>query len=1471
MKKILIFMLLLVFAVSLTSCKKELPPTEGLKYKSSNGVNYVAGIGDAIKEKDIVIPEISGGKTVTGIAAGAFKDCTKIETITISKTIKEIDVTAFYDCKNLHTITVKEGNPNFKSIDGNLYTADGRTLLFYSKGKTNSVYTVPYGVTTIESGAFNECVNLAEVKLPSVQKINNRAFEGCKSIENVEFGSNLVFIGDYAFAGCTALSSINIPDHVSVIGSNAFFNCEAATSLTIGKNVTSIGTAAFAHNVSLQRIVINAADINSFNQDNQVFLDAGVQSHGIEVVFGATVEKIPSYLFANAEEDLPKISKVTFEDTASLKSIGKSAFKFANSINEVEFVSLSEWKNVQFADASADPLKFANTLLIDGEAIAPGTFENYTNIKTVVIGETLETIGADAFKNCSNIEKITLGSKVLNISHTAFLGCNSLNYTTSGNALYLGTSKSAYHALIAAAKNDATTYTIHSKTQTIADRAFYGCYEITSIAIPDSVIAIGNSAFEECVNLNGVYIDSISKWCSISFGNAYANPLACAANLYLEQKIYTILEIPKAITEIKPYAFYNCESIVKVSIHKDLESISNSAFESCEKLVEVCNLSELKIEAGSNANGYVGSYALNVYSDKANTRISKTNDGFIFYEENGLYYLMGYEGSASSIELPKNYCNTTYAIYHDAFIKNSAITEVTIPDNSVASIGSNAFANCVKLTSIKFGEGLTSIDSNAFANCVKLTSIKFGEGLTSIGSNAFANCVELTSVKFGKNLTSIGDYAFQNCNKLKKATIPNSVTEIGAYAFIDCTELTDVTISNKLKLIREGMFNNCTELTNVKIGTSVISIEKEAFANCTALKSITIPDSVQTIKESVFSNCVSLQSIVLPDSIISVGEYAFSKCTNLTSVTLSNNMRSIQSHTFSDCVNLEGVTIPENVISIGKCAFSNCLKLAEITISNAVERIYSYAFDNCTGLTTVIISGGATSIGEYAFSGCTSLESVSIINGVTNIENDAFSNCTNLKEVHTSSIAGWCAISFDNEKANPLYYAKDLYLNDQLVTELVIPDTITEINNYSFYNCESITSVTMPKSINKVSTYAFYNCTELQKVCINDVAKWCTVEFETNYANPLYYAHNLYLNNELVTNLVIPGNVMTIEKYAFYNCSSITAVSISNSVESVKKDAFSGCTDINEVHINSISSWCNIVFDDKSDNPLYYAKNLYLEGELEGELVTELVIPENVTSINKYAFYNCESIVSVTIPESITSIAASAFYNCTKLEKVTINNIGAWCDITFIDSYSNPLYYAKALYLDEELVTKLIIPDTVKTINNYVFYNCESITSVVMPKSITSITEYAFYNCTNIEKVHITDIEKWCNISFSGKVANPLYYAKNLYLEGELVTELVIPDGVEKINAYAFYNCESITSVVIPTSVTVIGADSFSDCTALVSVYYCGTQKEWKLVTDANKINVKNVYFYSEEQPEEDEEEKINYWHYDEEGTIVIW
>ena len=251
-------------------------------------------------------------------------------------------------------------------------------------------------------------------------------------------------------------------------------------------------------------------------------------------------------------------------------------------------------------------------------------------------------------------------------------------------------------------------------------------------------------------------------------------------------------------------------------------------------------------------------------------------------------------------------------------------------------------------------------------------------------------------------------------------------------------------------------------------------------------------------------------------------------------------------------------------------------------------------------------------------------------------------------------------------------------------------------------------------------------------------------------------------------------SVTEIGTRAFYNCSSMTSVTIGDSVTSIGEWAFRGCTGLTKVEVNDIAAWCNIDFGDIYANPIYYSKNLYLNGTK----VTDLSIPNTVTTIKSYAFFRCMSLTSVTIPSSVNEIGYRAFMGCEGLTSATIGS---------------------------------------SKIGPYAFEDCY-LTSVTIGDSVDEIDSFAFSSCTELTRVNISDLASWCNIDFGSETANPLSYAKNLYLNGTKITKLSIPSSVTNIKNYTFYNWTSLEEVTIPNSVTSIGESSFYECSSLTSV-----------------------------------------------------
>ncbi len=584
------------------------------------------------------------------------------------------------------------------------------------------------------------------------------------------------------------------------------------------------------------------------------------------------------------------------------------------------------------------------------------TIDGYDNITSIIIPNSVTSIGEDAFYYCTSLTSVTIPDSVTEIGDAAFCDCKSL----------------------------------------------------TSITIPDSVTKIGGAAFLGCISLEGVYISDIAAWCRIDIKyHPYltSNPLFYAHNLYLNGELVTNLVIPDGVTEIGSYAFEFCYSLESVTIPDSVTEIGKEAFRSCTSLESV-TIGDSVTEIGWCAFGYCTSLT-NVYINS----IAPRCDSYLFpgapieaiyvYEEGVSFYKEKFPDYADKIFSigPKDGIVEVHYDCGGEYIDFNQINNLIIKGVSSNTIFLEkqeyynfdyAFADNEDLRSITLPEGVTSL-TGAFKNCTSLTSVTIPDGVTEIGDSAFESCESLTSITIPDSVTEIGDAAFRICTSLTSITIPDGVTTIGEKTFSGCTSLRSVTIPNGVTSIRDQTFQHCKLLTSITIPDSVTEIGEDAFYSCNSLLRVYISDIAAWCricfdnyysnplyyKGDLYLNGKSVTNLVIPDGVTEIGDRAFCGCNSLKSV-----------------------TIPDSVTSIGNYAFYYCDSLTSVTIPYSVTTIGNYAFEDCYLLTSITIPDGVTTIGDRAFCGCDSLESITIPYSVTTIGDMAFYSCGKLREVY---------------------------------------------------------------------------------------------------------------------------------------------------------------------------------------------------------------------------------------------------------------------------------------------------------------------------------------------------------------------------------------------------------------------------------------------------------------------------------------
>ena len=495
---------------------------------------------------------------------------------------------------------------------------------------------------------------------------------------------------------------------------------------------------------------------------------------------------------------------------------------------------------------------------------------------------------------------------------------------------------------------------------------------------------------------------------------------------------------------------------------------------------------------------------------------------------------------------------------------------------SVTTIRDNAFSGCEKLTEVKISESVTDIVYAAFADCTALASVTLPSKLNSIGDFAFGGCTALKSISVPDSVAGIGDFAFGGCTALKSISVPDSVAGVGECAFSGCSSLKSAALGKNVKSIGKGAFMSCEVLTGITIPNGVTSIESSTFSGCAALKAVTIPSGVTRIGGFAFAWCNALTDIAVPDSVKSIENNAFEDCTSLTSAKIGNGVTSIGDYAFYNCSSLKSITIPSSVTSVGISAFRKCSALTSAAIGNGVKEIGDGAFIYCASLASVTIGNSVTNIGEYAFEGCESLKSVNIPDSVTAIKYETFKDCTSLSSIKIGSgvkkiglyafentayynnESNWqngvlyvdkCLIKAKpdvkgtyNVKADTQAIAEEAFGDCTSLTGIKLPDKLEVIDTYAF-NSTGISQLVIPESVTDIGYGAFEDCTSLADIQIPDKLvhiegrAFDNTEWLDNQPNGTVYLGRMAYTYKGAVNsgetLVIKPDTLGISDYAF--------------------------------------------------------------------------------------------------------------------------------------------------------------------------------------------------------------------------------------------------------------------------------------------------------------------------------------------------
>lgn len=1094
-------------------------------FSSFEGVNY--------QNRKAFVTHITVNN-VGEVGSNSFSNFTGLEQLVIQGTTTcNLKYDSFKDCriKNINvecpiTTTIKNGNSSekrtWRGAFSDLKTVDCikfdcptvPTALCYNTEIKNVVFTA-----TVKNviDVFGKDLGDYLVR-PSFETVTFE--ETSESISLVDFDCHSVqnFVIARPFSGLDD----SLETGAFTIGGNFKFN---DISFSTGYNL----------NHEIRNVIV---DNPSFFSNDNGFTAAKNVAYKFPVlktlVLGENVTEIGDYAFYGCNW----LKSVDIQNENI--TIGENAFPIK------EDMTYDEW--VAFYHSNCAVLYIPNDAIANkGDYTADQNLNTlYPNVKKVVFGPNVTTIGDNIFKGKNNIETVEFNSlvtvgesafslnknlqnltadKITNCSEFCFYGCSSLTSLDLTNCKTIAkgafavcsalTEVKVYPALESVSEGAFTNYgyvkTLYINSPSFLSKSFeqgktaatlFGL-SLTKIIIGDDVQTIGSKAFAGYRDNTQLTTLVIGSGVSTIADDAFTGNILLK-NVTINSKSLAAKDYDEQTSLPNIFAF-----IEDLTFGPDVTSVGESLFDACKThqtgsgypLQKVTFLSDQPIAVGELA--FCTCRQLNTIAGKI-----KSVSGWSFtytdlsqikiLDDTGIEY-GAFEGCSNLAEvyLPAN----LETIGTNAFSGCKKLNRVNM--TSVATIGKNAFKDCSGLEWIEFPENLTTIDVTAFAGCKALNTVVInGNALAnanwSLTDNLFDRFPTIKNLTFGQEVTTVGDYAFYSTNaennQLEEIYL-YSTPAIGAYAFYGCKALTKIGGEGKVKSVGEYSFAY-TKISKINI-TNDTEIEASAFEGCNCLEEAYLPSNLETIGVEAFTGCSMLNRVNMP-SVVTIDEDAFANCTSLEWIELPANLTTVDVTAFNGCTNLK-------TVSINGDAFAN----ANWTKDDNIHDRFPYAdyFE---------FGSAVTAVHDYAFyvaeDEASPLRRLNF-HFAASIGTEAFGNNRNLTQLD----GGVGSVAFA------------AFVNCSQLTSILISKGTIDMN--AFKNCSSLKSVTLPEDLTAISLNAFFGCSSLEQI-------------------------------------EIPSSVTSIEPLAFYNCTSLAEVEIPVGVTKIGNSAFYGCSNLYKVICN---------------------------------------------------------------------------------------------------------------------------------------------------------------------------------------------------------------------------------------------------------------------------------------------------------------
>lgn len=1080
-------------------------------------------------------------------------------------------------------------------------------------------------------------------------------------------------------------------------------------------------------------------------------------------------------------------------------------------------------------------------------SIDPSAFMNCTNLRRVVIPNSVQYIMNDAFKGCSKLTNITIPASVYTIYNNVFDGCTALKSVICLNPTPKSWNTNNFSS---------TTYT---SAKLIVPQGSLSAYQsstycwgsFTSIQEMDCDFA-EDAIFYDILDNNTAEVTH-----ALRFADSYSGDVAIPSTVthngvsynvtsigleafYSDLNLYSV-RVPATVNNISNYAFYDCRNLTGVNIPDGITDINYCTFGSCYSLPNIVIPSSITWIA---QNAFRNCTSLTSITCRATTPpmcVDSSSFPSNAYSNATLKVPAASLSSYQTASVWSNFYNIVGQDYD--FVDNGIYYNITGPNTAEVTYKNknfNSYSGSVNIPSTVIHDGVTytvtTIGMSAFRLCTSLTAVSIPSTVTSIGYASFYKCSALTSMTLPQGVKIIDDHSLRESG-LTQITIPNTVTTIGTHAFYGCNSLTTISIPSSVTSLGTLCFQKCSNLTSVTLGTGLTAIPNQCFTFCESLSSITIPSTVKTIGNFAFYN-TGFTTFAVPEGVETIGSSAFGYCQGLTSISFPASVQSIGITVLEDCAALAEITVDE--ANAYYCAENNVLydkqktrliryapQKPDIFVSAAlnVTSIEMGAFQNAANARYILIGSEVSNIGYYAFSYCSALQSI-----LVNDDNPYYLSDNGVLYSHVNSIPQ-TLIKYPEARPDKHYSVlngvdtiRDGAFESSLLESVYIPQNVKELG-YSTFSYSNVKRVVIDEGLEEIQQTAFSQCENLQSVYLPS-------SITTIQEQAFLYNYNL-------ANITFAGTVPpTIEPNAFFAAGYDVGEPVAIYVPSGTSSAYAS-NDWNSNYFNftvNETSPLSIGTEFTVDSLKYVTTDASLNtkvSDVTSKNIADPGIPPKVayqgnlctvTTLGYSSLQNCTKMVRAEVPFTVTWMDDYSFYGCTNIQKLmlheglqqidpfSVSHINA-LNILTIPASTDSISGSFVNYSDG--LSQILVENgnTKYTSIGGVLYSKDRKRLVAFPHALTTnysvpsgtqiIGSSAFRGAAALEGINLpTSLKK---------------IESSAFMDNSSLTEIVVPKGVERIESSAFSKT-GLISAELPATLTFLGYNAFYNVTTLTSL-----------------------------------------------------